>query len=397
MGSEGKVEFGRGLSNFANMASVWIEKRKQGYVVRWRHLGVKHASAAYLSKGEAVAAADELDLRLGRTLRKRKNGPRARANLTLEQLATSWQAERGMGDRPGQRHYGQAVVDTVKRLADELGWLTANDVNLESLRRWKQERKGGVRQLAYLRTVLRWASAAMDQPLDIRVDRALRAPQGQEADLQPYTAEQTQQVLDLAGLLGQGAIISCLATYGWRPITACRITCGDLRADGTIRIGIKRNGPWIHPIFPHHIAELGKLAHGRGADEPLFFSTANRPWRTGQAAHELSRWYRDNLHPAEAQGNIYQLKRFAITRMHRGLAPWARPLSIAEIQLFTGHRSKNQVLRYIKAHLDEARGVMGHLPPVGSSGADGAIGDQNPPPGTPRPQAEVLIFPRSSG
>ncbi len=372
------------------MASVWVERRKQGYILRWRTANAgadatgprwtKHASAAYPTKADALREARRLSARLGLTPRGRKAGPRPAPRMTLRELALAWQSGRRRGGGPGESPYTDLVVATVTRLSAELAWGTIHDCNLPSLSRWRAGRTGGDRTLAYLRLVLRWSAEHLDQPYDLRVDAALRARQSREADVELYSEAQMNSVRSMALLLQQGVLIDCLATYGWRPITACRLTCGDLRADGTITIGVKRNGAWSHPLFPFHAEQLRALADTRRREEPLFIAPTGKAWRHAASADQLGQWYRDNLRPTGADGNIYQLKRWAITRMHAGGAPWPRRLTIPEIQTFTGLRSKTQVLRYLRSSMADAHDLVGAsmphvgpiIPHVGHDGARGA-------------------------
>jgi integrase len=365
------------------MASVWGPKQlpSGAWRIRWRASDGSQPSKTYPTRGEAARAARELAAKIGPTQRrKRAPGPQPPTFLTIDQIAQQWRDTRegtAIAQRPGADAYMDEVTKQAPLIAEDLGWTTSRDANptdVANLKRLRRNR-GVARPLSYLRVLLRWAAENAGQPLDFAADVAMRAPQSRKSSLELLTDREAKVILSRARRLQQLPIISCLITYGWRPITACRLKVGDvdLRRQ-VIRIGIKQHGePWEHDLFPGHVEQLAQLVGKRAAGEPLFLNDAGtHRWWPGK----LGGFYRHCLKPTGSRaGNIYALKRLAMTRMHRGLWPWPEPLSIADIQLFTGHKTKEQVFRYLGTNRERSRFLV-----RGARGADGAPSRQGQPP-----------------
>lgn len=366
------------------MASVWGPKQlpSGAWRIRWRAPDGSQPSKTYDAKSDASRAVRDLERKIGPTLRRKRRalGPQPPTFLSIETIADRWRETRegtAVATRPGADRYMSDAVRMACGMAEDLGWSTSRDANAPDVADLKRRRKniGIARPLGYLRAILRWASENAEQPLDVAADVAMRAPQSRKAAVELLTDREAKAVLNRARRLQQLPVIACLATYGWRPITACRLRVGDvdLKAE-TIRISIKQNGePWTHPLFAFHVELLRPLVAARGPAEPLFLNTHGKVgWTNGK----LGGFYRHCLRPDGGRtGNIYALKRLAMTRMHLGLWPWSEPLSISDIQLFTGHKTKEQVLRYLATNLTRARGLVRGA----DRGAIGAPDGQEPP------------------
>lgn len=381
------------------MASVWIEEAHGGYVIKWRENGERRTSRTYARKSEAEVAAVDLRQKLGPTVRRRRAGRRPVEHLTIDAIAEQWAAAHA-DETPGHDDYLVEVQANVKRLAKAMHWVSPGDANVDAIRSHLASRGGrGRRQLSYLRAVLRWAARKLDQPLDEKVDQELAAPPSKEADMDLLTEDQVDAIRERANELEVGALVDCLLTYGWRPATACRILVGDVDLDrGRIKIGTKHNGtPWRHPLFPVHVEQLRALAADRSKEDALFLNPQGEPWRLRRGeggAEQLAGFFRDNIRPQGAEGNIYRLKNWAISKMDEGAHPWRRKLSTAQIALYTGHRTKTQILRYLRTNEEEARDLMavddrgGNSP--GHEGADTAL---TGPEATEGISDKVLKFP----
>ncbi|MBA3588859.1 site-specific integrase [Methylibium sp.] len=351
---------------------AWIEKRSHGWVVRWRDAdGVARISPppAYGSKGDAAAAAREFEQRVPPVKRRRdRPGQTPIAPLTIAALAALWHAAQVDNDERMRRPGAQAYIDAARDLAIAAAkrWGEAAkpaDVTLDGA---AALRRKVPRTAAYLRAILRWARDHHGTALDPRVFTALRPPPSKRSTAGLLTERQVKAALARARRRSQLPIFSCLSTYGWRPITACRLTVGDVDLKRReITIDRKHDGtPHTHPLFPCHVAQLGALVKGRADDAPLFRPPRSKDgvdrWRVskGGSAAMLAVWFRRNLLPV----GVYNLKRFALSRMASGAWPWRAPLSIPDVRLYTGHKADAMVMRYLRTNTERARSLMADFP-----------------------------------
>ncbi len=339
--------------------SAWLERRPYGYLVVWRNAEGSRSSKSYPSKAEAAQALRDFRTKTPPRRRRRVGGPAPVDALTLTALGALWMdAKRADGVSGASTGLRRALA-----VATALGWERPGDASAVSVRAHLAETEGkGRRDLSYLRAMLRWGSDHLSQPVDRSADAAMRPGASGHADVDLFTDAEWKAVRARAYDLGQGLLIDCLATYGWRPITACRITCGDVHANGTVSLAVKRRkSPWTHPLFPLHAAAMRALAAGRKAGERLFLSSVGTPWpiHDGRASR-FSCWYGVQLKPlAPRCGGAYALKRWAISHMEAGRPPWSDRLTIAQIQLFTGHKVASQVLTYLRTNHQQAMRAMG--------------------------------------
>ncbi|MBA3684182.1 MAG: hypothetical protein H0W72_02960 [Planctomycetes bacterium] len=353
---------------------AWVEKRPQGWVVRWRDAEGKHSTRAYGSKAAASAAAVEFEQRTAPKRRQRRHSARPVEQLTVAQIADLWRiANEGDASRmrrPGAAEYLTTAVAQVVRTCAGKGWLMPGDITPAAA---TSLRRANPKTVSILRGMLRWARDQHGVPFDPLVYAALRPAPSRRAERDLLTDRQARYVLARARRWKQMPLFSCLMAYGWRPVTACRLRVRDFNAKtGTVRTAVKHNGqPWEHPLFPEHVAMLRDLAADRPGDAPLFLTPRGKPWRISArgAAATLTVWYRRNIAPKRPGnvGNIYALKRLAISRMLTGAWPWPQSLSPADVCLFTGQRSAEVVVRYFVTQADRARKL------VGNSGAQGAL------------------------
>ncbi len=237
--------------------------------------------------------------------------------------------------------------------------LTVQRINDFKLRR---EYRGCNRPLAYLRSVLTWSieNELLDS-MPERVMGALSSPQSKRSSARLLSPGEYEQQLEEARSRGPHAeaVVHCLATYGWRPITACRVHIRDLdlsgadddcwvTLDGKDVSQDKSKERQQQPLLPVTVALLRPLIEGRSPDEPLFLSPNGQPWKVRrERASQLTDWYGHHLKAfAPTAGNIYALKRYAVDRMLSGAKPWPRALLVSEVQRFTGHEDTTMVLRY---------------------------------------------------
>lgn len=349
---------------------AWVEKSAQGWVIRWRaDDGTRPVAGPYPSKGDAEKAASEFEARTPKR-RRRTAGPRPVDPLTIAQLAALWRLDRMDDEERMKRPGAQTYLDEAKRLVSAV-WPAETRPQDVTVAMAKALRKKAGRTSASMRHILRWARGNHGTPFDPMVDEALKPP--------PSLHERRERLTDravLAGLSrarrhGQLALVSCLAVYGWRGITASRADVGDVDLAGArMRLTIKhdRDAWWI-PLFDFHVRMLRPLVEGRAPDAPLFVPPRHARARSaddkrqrgrwmispGGSAVMLATWLRRNVLPGVGSK---QLKKFAVSRMLAGEWPWTRPLTRADVRLITGQKSDAIVGRYDETNLSRARAFM---------------------------------------
>lgn len=268
--------------------------------------------------------------------------------------------------------YRQEAADRLDALVRKRGWGDPARITVSDLRVWVKADPTWRRPCQYLRTVLRWA--AREHRIPIRQDVLDWRPPRLQRQPKPalLTDAQVAMILDKALELGPRAfaIIDYLATYGARPITACRlrwpafdIEHGELvlglRDAATGRMGEKHSGGWRHRLYPRHLEAWPKLAEvwfqspsALPGTVPLFpHYSENRPWRVDKSASELASWYVNRIGRPLAKHlgpliGVYHLKRYAISSLFRaGIDP-------GTIALFTGHLDQNQLMTYATSNAD---------------------------------------------
>ncbi len=332
-----------------------IEPYHGGYRVRYREGGrgsPLKATQKLGTKREAIQA--EADI--ARMLAARRSlTSRAGTRLPFDEVVTRWINARAQPEGAYSKEAGRWLLTTAK----ERSWLTTADLTPQEVAAWKAAKAHwNGRRGAVLRAVLRWAGEQLEQPVDPRSLVLLRPRQSQRpapvgllpvATVAGYEAKAAEQSASCR------ALVHCLSVYGWRPVTAARMTVAavDLKAK-RIDLGILKGGnAWSHPIFPATVDLLRPLLKGRKQSDPLFTAP-----RTGDAWGErygIIHWW----HRMNGAGGIYVLKRYAISNMRRGREPWTRALTISEIQLFTGHLTASQVLGYFRADVEDLAEIMG--------------------------------------
>ena len=329
------------------MASV--QKKGAGWRVRWREGGrdaPMKVSPLYDTKAKAVEAAEriEAELAAAKTLHRGDL-------LDLRTILVRWRQDR-IAAGNDERWTTQSAA-YCGRMAEAHNWKTVQDITPEAVSRWRagggRSRSGGE-----MRAVLRWAAEVLGQPVDPRTLIRLRPPKAKRSVLADLlTDEQVVQWQAQADAMGgsAGALVHCLSTYGWRPITAARLRAGhvDLAA-GAIRLRVKASSGQdeiAHPLAPATVARLRPLVEGKQASAPVF------RWGDGGGFSEtdgIPTWFRRHF-----RHGVYDLKRFAISRMlSRGLPPQT-------VAMFTGHRTLSQVLLYARTNEQTARAALAVL------------------------------------
>lgn len=327
----------------------YLEKRKGGHVVRWREGGRAaklQCSPIYRRKDEALAKARELSSQI-----KARQPAVIGEDLSITDLLERYRLRR---ESEGARalHIKRAVA-RVAALCTSQGWKSARQITPSAIQEWRQN-DGSPRAGAMLRAVLRWGTETLDQPVDPRSLVALRPRATRRRPKDPLpTAAQVAAWQAKADAVSPscGALLHCLCTYGWRPITAADLTVGDLNlGTGEITTSVKGGDLVRHPLLAETIERLTPLVKGRKAKAPLFVRPCKNDaaWEPDSTlAGSIVRWCRDVL-----DMKSYDLKRYAISRMlDRGLPPQT-------VALFTGHRTIGQVLRYARTNDELAKAAL---------------------------------------
>jgi integrase len=337
-----------------------IEPHAGGYRVRYREggRGSKNChTPTYPTKREAIQAMADV----ARMLAARKGiGSRAGTRLPFDQVVERWGNARPNADGD----YVKEAKVWLLPLCKDRSWLSTADITPVAVGEWKASMgfKNG-RRWAVLRSVLRWAGEQLEQPVDVRTLVQLRPKPGHRSapsGLLPDDEVAKRQAQAAKQSAACGALVHCLARYGWRPVTAARMKVKGVDLKGSrIDLGILKGGnPWWHPLFPDTVERLRPLVTGRDPDAPLF--TSPRKGEMWGERYGLVHWW-ERL---TGKAGIYKLKNYALSAMKRGSAPWTRPLTVSEIQLFTGHKTTSQVLVYLRADVADLAEMMGCAPGV---------------------------------
>lgn len=275
---------------------------------------------------------------------------RPAARLAQEPLATliaRWAADRvSQGNDP---HWTELTAKRVRSLCEARGWALPRDVTPAAVVSWRSS--GGKARLgAYLRAVLWWARDSLQQPVDEQTLIALRPPKAKRRpDKELLTPAQVAEVQAAADAVSPeaGALVHCLSTYGWRPVTAGRLTVGDVDLEeGTVDTKVKGGDVLRHPLLPATVERL-RAAVGEREAGPLFRHPRTQVAFTLSGGSSVASWINTSLMRREI--GSYQLKSYAITRM------LDRGLTERDARDFTGHKTPGQLLRYARTNATRAR------------------------------------------
>lgn len=284
---------------------------------------------------------------------------------TIAELLEQWRKVR-LAEDHGMPSYIHEVEERLTKLAQARRWVKISDITVPSLDAWKTETggRGVARSLSYLLGVLRWGRQRYGIPIDERV-LAMRRPRQARRVLADdlLTDDQIAELQDRAVEMGPDIVglIHYLITYGPRPITACtRLVRHVSLAEGTMLVQAKRSGEWRHALLPESVKLWAPLITGRAAGEPLFLDPRTGkgwPVDSRHRAAVLGSWYERVLGVplfGRRLGGIYNLKRYAITRMLK------QGMDAATVAKFTGHLTLSQVLLYARGNEATTRDAL-HL------------------------------------
>lgn len=268
------------------------------------------------------------------------------SQLPMGEILARWErAKVGAGN--DVRHT-QATVVKLRNLAAARNWSVTASVSALAVSDYR-ESGGSHRTGCYLAAVLRWAADTLDQYVDPKALVALRRGRPARRPSPVLMAEdQVAEAEARAGCMSTSAaaLVHCLSTYGWRPITAARLTVADFDPlAGTITCRVKGGDVVRHALLGATVERLSALAVGRAPTDPLFLDP-----RTGErweAQSGISEWSRNHL-----RLKVYDLKRYAISTM------LGRGVPAQDVAAFTGHRTISQVLRYSRSNEERQRATL---------------------------------------
>ncbi len=269
--------------------------------------------------------------------RARGSVPRG-SQLALSEILARWEkAKVGSGNDP---LHTAATTSKLRNLVTSRNWSTTASVSALAVSDYKQA-GGSHRTGCYLAAVLRWARDTLDQYVDPKALTALRSGKtGRRPSPALMAGETVADAMRKAESMSAsaGTLVHCLSTYGWRPITAARLTVSDFDPEGqTITCRVKGGDVVRHLLLEETVQRMAALVAGREPEAPLFLDP-----RTGEAwevQRGISEWSRNHL-----RLKVYDLKRYAISTMLGRGAP------AQDVAAFTGHRTISQVLRYSRSN-----------------------------------------------
>jgi integrase len=329
--------------------------------VRWRDpvTGADRSTKA-LPNHEAEQLRRELDAeaRARRELRTLRPG----IVVPLATVLGSW-ARWTVANEQASEHHAAEVARILGRLIEARGWTTTRDVTTQAITAWRAEGGGTERKLGLLKTLLRYARAHLRQPVDEHVlhTAAKRVEHRPPPDL--LTSDQVRALIGRARDRGgehAGAIVEHLATYGCRPIDACRLRVRDFNpSTGMITLRrVKGGGGATHPLKPEHVQRYRALCANREPNAPLFLSPYGDGWRHARSAGQLVDWYTANVSEyllPRPQRGLYALKDYAISTMDRA------GIDDRTKALFTGHRTLAVFARYKTTNQERAAAAIAAL------------------------------------
>ncbi len=394
------------------MPRVWTEPRRtkkypRGEVVRHVLDGSpkKYTSPAYATKREALRAADELRDRLGRTVRKRHSSAPVQPvqDLPLMHVLEAW--GRAMLSATPPEIQPTTLVDyrqTFKRLIARHEWKTTRDVTAGELKGIRDANNGVgfKRPYAYLRSVLRWAKSELGQWVDPIFFEKIPTPRRNRSVLtgldkvRPCHVAMLIEEARTQYSLNFAALLHCFALFGARGASYARMNVEHyVQARRVFDIlHVKHANRLVHPLFRKTCEYLDAIildddGKERDPGEPLFLSPWGTRWKLSKRGQsdQMGQWIRrlsvgiqrqqlaaakrDKRDPPPAALLFprilsYDLKKFAISRMLDGDAPWPKPLSARKAMSFTGHLTEEQVLKYGRANMTDLRELTGDIEPI---------------------------------
>lgn len=347
-----------------------------GYQVRW-YDGRRNARGKLIETGGQVfdrkpdATAEKRRVERAQRVRREVRQASSGRVLSIDALLEHWRRA-SVTQKSSRASYQAEKVRVLTALAEAQRWHTVVDITPDAIGRWRAscEGVGTDKPLQMLKTLLRHA-VVLRQPVDpgaLLVPARRRARRPIPTLLMQWEVDWCLALAQVRGSDNALFILDHLATYGCRPVDACKVTVGDFNAAaGELTLRETKNGETVtHPLLPRHVERYVAISSGRLTADRLFLNPYGEPWRVMPArakskvkeerAGQLTSWYKTNvaewLLPATQRG-IYCLKDFAISSMD------GRGIDDRTKALFTGHKTLGVFARYKATNKQRARHALG--------------------------------------
>ncbi len=326
-------------------AVATVERTGTGYRVRQFIDGKLKTKARCTTRVEALAVQRRLeeDERVTRV-------PKG-LTLSLSEVVKRWQAQKvAEGNDP--LHTG-TTAHRVALIAERHNWHSTAAVTPAEAMAYRQAGEDP-RAGACVAAVLNWASENLEQFVHPRTLVLFRPGKSGRKPPKPLlTHAQVAEAERIASSesADAGVLVHCLSTYGWRPITAARMTVADFDAvNGTITCKVKGGDVVRHLLLPETIGRMRWIVKDAAPSDPLFRSPITGKGWNLIGSGTISRWSYRHL-----KLRVYNLKRYAIsTMLNHGISP-------QDIAAFTGHRVLAQILKYARTNASRQEHVLGIL------------------------------------
>lgn len=332
---------------------------------RWRVRQFADGKLRTVASCSTKADAEIILRRIEEEERARAKTPRG-SMLPLGEVLTRWRIAKVAEDKDPL--HIKATERRVRTIAFRQNWQTTTSITAMAVSNYRTA-GGSPRACACIAAVLRWARDTLDQHVDAKALVALKPGSTKRKPRRPLLAPEAVQAIErLASGQSQsaGTLVHCLSTYGWRPITAARLTVADFDAvGGTVTCRVKGGDVVRHKLLPETIGRLRWLVAEAKPSDPLFRSPLTDAGWCLTGSQTISQWSRDHL-----RVRVYDLKRYAITTMlNKGISP-------QDIAQFTGHRTIAQVLRYAQSNEERQAATLAILGKSVESPLEKAIDDK---------------------
>lgn len=306
------------------------------YRIVWREGGrgsKRHISELFVEKAKALDALNEKNDELAAT---KKVG--TRLAMSWGEVRQRWKRAK-LSEGSGNRYVDEAMA-AMKRHTDD--WKTVKDVSAQALR----DMPIGARR--YSCVCLKWAADELNQPVDLKVIK-LSKRKGRTVTKPPrdLISEWDEICLMAAasnwcqGALGIGHLV---ARYGHRAESLVGLPPEgiDLRRK-KITIIVKSGDEITHPLLDESVDILSPMVKAATPGKPMFLAPNGLPWKDG---HSFAGWWYHRIGERVTPywPGYYCLKSKAITTL------LDLGVSLDDIQKITGHRSKVQLLKYVRTN-----------------------------------------------
>lgn len=278
--------------------------------------------------------------------------------MTIAEVLERYRASRETGPRPNDPYSLELACDRVTSHCARMVWLVPEDITPTAIEEWRaktpRSRSAGI----VLAVLLRYARDVHGQAVHPQALALLRPPRAVRTVEGPMlTDQQVATALKLATGIHEsfGALVHCLARFGWRPITAGKMLVGDLVGDRII-CRVKGGHTVEHPVPPETLAILQAITKDRKASEPLFIDPwTEKAWQLHGRGAIPNRIYR------RLKVHSYDLKRYAATRLLDVM-----PVHLARV--FTGHKTDAQLQRYARTNEERKQAAVAAMQLMGPPG-----------------------------